>query len=201
MTTKKEKKPFDWDRVFGAIASGTFGAQLVSLLVLLAATIVFLLMLTGIWGIGIANFDIFIFFILLGFGCSFLVFIWALGFFLRFHRRVRRFLVGGGIGDVEADDPATRTILTLFAISVLFVLVAGIYGFYLLWKYFLADFGAMFLAYFGLTGVFFYEFGLFIVFMAISIIFVALLMQLLTAAINRYARRLVEGVSEPAESG
>ncbi|MFW9830952.1 MAG: hypothetical protein ACFFD8_04190 [Candidatus Thorarchaeota archaeon] len=200
MPADNEKKTFDWDRVFGAIASGTFGAQLVALLVLLAAAIVFLLMLTGIWGIGIANFDIFIFFILLGFGCSFLVFIWALGFFLRFHRRVRRFLVGGGVGDVEADDPSTKTILALFAISVLFVLVAGIYGFYLLWKYFLVDLGATFLAYFGLTGVFFYEFGLFIVFLAVGVIFIALLMQLLTAAINRYAGRLVEGVSETNES-
>ncbi len=145
MPTENEKKPFDWDRVFGAIASGTFGLQLISLLILLAASIVFLLMFLGIWGIAIANFDIFIFFVLLGFGFSFLVFIWLLGFFLRFHRRVRKFLVGGGVGDVEADDPASKTILTLFAIAVLFVLVAGIYGYYLLWKYLLAPWGTAFL--------------------------------------------------------
>lgn len=196
MTANKEKKrTFDWDRVFGSIASGTFGAQLVSLLVLLAATIVFLLMLSGLWGIAIANFDIFIFFVLLGFGFSFLLFIWLLGFFLRFHRRVRKFIIGGGVGGIEADDPASKTILALLAIAVLFVLVAGFYGYYLFWKYILSPWGIAFLASFGLTGVFFYELGLFIVFIALGIIIIAIIMQILTAAINRYAGRLVASIN------
>lgn len=195
VTHNSNKRSFDWDRVFGAIASGTFGAQLVSLLILLAAMIVFLLMFTGLWGLGIANLDIFILFVLLGVGFSFLVFIWLLGFFLRFHRRVQRFIVSGGVGDVEADDPATKTILTLFAVAVLLVLCAGIYGYYLFWKHFLVYWGAAFLATFGVTGIFFYEFGILLVFIAFGVIVVCFLVQLLTAAINRYAGRLVVGVT------
>ncbi|MHA2314289.1 MAG: hypothetical protein ACXACF_03270 [Candidatus Hermodarchaeia archaeon] len=64
-TTKEEKRSFDWDRVFGGIGSVTFGLQLLSFLILLGAGIIFLLMLSGIWGYLVANEDIFIFVLLL----------------------------------------------------------------------------------------------------------------------------------------
>ena len=120
MTGNQDK--FDWDRVFGGIASGTFAVQLISILILFGASLVFVLMLTGVWGIIVATQDLFILVVLLGSGFAFLLFIWLLGLFLRFHRRVRRFILGKGVGDVDANDPASKTILTLFAVAVLFVL-------------------------------------------------------------------------------
>jgi hypothetical protein len=194
----ERKGSFNWDRVFGGIASVTFALQLISLLILFVAGVVFLLMLSGIWGILIANEDIFIFVLLLGGGFAFLVFVWLIGVFLRFHRRVRRFLVGSGVGDIDADDPASKTILTLFGIAILFVLVAGIYGYYLLWKYILNLWGIAWLTSLGVTGIFFYEFGLFIVWIAIGVLIITFIMQILTAAINRYARRLIKSVDEAA---
>ncbi len=192
----ERKNSFNWDRVFGGIASVTFALQLISLLILFVAGVIFLLMLSGIWGILVANEDIFIFVLLLGGGFAFLVFVWLIGVFLRFHRRVRRFLVGGGVGDIDADDSASKTILTMFGIAILFVLVAGIYGYYLLWKYILNSWGIAWLTSLGVTGIFFYEFGLFIVWIAIGILIITFIMQILTAAINRYARGLVEAVDE-----
>ncbi len=196
----EEKRSIDWDRVFGGIATGTFGLQLLSFLVLLGAALVFILMLSGIWGILVTNEDFFIFILLLGGGFAFLLFVWLLGVFLRFHRRVRNFIVGGGVGHVDADDSATKTALTLFAISTLFVLVAGIYGYYLLWKYFLQPWGASWLTSMGLSGVLFYELGLLIVFIALGIIIITLVMQLLTLAINRYTVRLVASFDEMSET-
>ncbi|MFX1319162.1 MAG: hypothetical protein ACFE9D_01570 [Promethearchaeota archaeon] len=192
----QEKRVINWDRIFGGIASVTFALQLLSFIVLLGAGVVFLLMLTGIWGILVASDDIFIFVLLLGGGFVFLLFVWLLGVFLRFHRRVRKYIVGEGVGHIDADDSATKTVLTLFAISTLFVLVAGIYGYYLLWKYFLQPWGTAWLASMGLTGIFLYEFGILVVFIALGIIIITLVMQVLTLAINRYTGRLVASIDE-----
>jgi hypothetical protein len=197
--SNEEKRSINWDSVFGGIASVTFGLQLLSFLVLLGAGIVFLLMLSGIWGILVANEDIFIFILLLGGGFAFLLFVWLLGVFLRFHRGVRKFIVGPGVGHIDTDDSATKTVLTLFAISTIFVLVAGIYGYYLLWKYILQPWGASWLASTGLTGILFYEIGLLIVFIALGIIIITLVMQILTLAINRYTGRLVSSIDEVSE--
>ena len=197
MTANKDK--FDWDRVFGGIASFTFAVQLISILILFGAGIVFFLMLTGVWGVIVSIQDVFILVILLGSGFTFLLFIWLLGLFLRFHRRVRRFILGKGVGDVDADNPASKTILTLFAVAVLFVLVAGIYGYYLLWKYILQPWGNDFLISLGVSGILFYELGMLIVFAAIGAIFITFVMQILTAWINRYAGRLVAGVKNNTE--
>ncbi|MFX1565107.1 MAG: hypothetical protein ACFFCH_03870 [Promethearchaeota archaeon] len=197
--SNEEKRSINWDRVFGGIASVTFGLQLLACLVLLGAGIVFVLMFGGIWEILVANEDIFIFILLLGGGFAFLLFVWLLGVFLRFHRSVRRFIVGPGVGRIDADDSATKTVLTLFAISTLFVLVAGIYGYYLLLKYMLQPWGAAWLASMGLTGILFYEIGLLIVFIALGIIIITLIMQILTLAINRYTGRLVSSIDELSE--
>ena len=201
MTThNEEKRSIDWDRIFGGIASVTFGLQLLSFLILFGAGLVFILMLSGIWGILVANEDIFIFVLLLAGGFAFLLFVWLLGLFLRFHRRVRKFIVGAGVGQIDADDSATKTVLTLFAISTLFVLVAGIYGYYLLWKYLLQPWGAGWLSSMGLSGVFFYEIGLLIVFIALGVIIITLIMQALTLAINRYTGRLVASFDEMTDA-
>lgn len=200
MSTKtEEKRSINWDSVFGGIASVTFGLQLLSFLILLGAGIIFLLMLSGIWSILVANEDIFIFVLLLGGGFTFLLFVWLLGVFLRFHRRVRRGIIGRGVGHIDADDSATKTVLTLFAISTLFVLVAGIYGYYLLWKYFLQPWGASWLTSMGLAGILFYEIGLLIVFIAMGVIIITFIMQILTLAINRYTGRLVASFDELTE--
>ena len=201
MSTKpEEKRSINWDRIFGGIASVTFALQLISFLILLGAGIIFLLMLSGIWGILVANEDIFIFVLLLAGGFTFLLFVWLLGIFLRFHRGVRRAIIGRGVGHIDADDSATKTVLTMFAISTLFVLVAGIYGYYLLWKYFLQPWGASWLTSLGLSGILFYEIGLLIVFIALGAIIITLVTQFLTLAINRYTGRLVasfDDLSEP----
>ncbi len=193
---KSQKRQINWDRVFGGIGSVTFGAQLLSILILIAAGLVFLLMITGIWSVALANFDILIFFLLLAGGFSFLIFIWLLGFFLRFHRRIQRFIVGKGLGHIDAGEAASKTILTLFAVVVLFVLVAAMYGYYLIWKYVLDPWGVGFLTSWGLSGIFLYEFGLLIVWLAFGCIIITFVMQLLSAAINRYVDRLVGGIKE-----
>jgi hypothetical protein len=195
-SNKSQKRQINWDRVFGGIGSVTFGAQLLSILILIAAGLVFLLMITGIWNIALANFDILIFFLLIAGGFSFLIFIWLLGFFLRFHGRIQKFIIGKGLGHIDAGEAASKTILTLFAVVVLFVLVAAVYGYYLIWKYFLDPWSVGFLTSWGLAGILLYEYGLLIVWLAFGCIIITFVMQLLSAAINRYVDRLVSGIKE-----
>jgi len=191
---KVKKSKVNWDHVFGAIASATFGTQLVSLLVLLAETLVFLLIISGIWGLAINNPDILIFLLLLGGGVTFLVSIWLLGAFLRLNGRIHRVIIGRGVGDIEADSPATRSILALFAGAALFVLCAGVYGYYLLWKYFLNSWGQTLLTSFGLIAQPLYEWGMIIVYIALGAVIVCFLIQVLSVIINRAAGRLVASV-------
>jgi len=74
------------------------------------------------------------------------------------------------------------------------LIIAGIYGYYLLWKYILSPWGNDFLVSLGVNGILFYELGILIVFLAIGAIVITFIMQILTAWINRYAGRLVAGV-------
>lgn len=195
MSQSKVKKPgVNWDRVFGSIASATFGVQLVSLLVLLTEILVFLLILSGIWGIAINNLDILIFFLLLGGGAAFLVFIWLLGAVLRLNRRIRQAIIGRGLGKLEAGNPATKSILALFAVATLFVLCAGVYGYYLVWKYFLTSWGQAFLASFGLFGQPLYDWAMIIAYIAFGAVVVCLVVQVLSVIVNRAAGRLVASV-------
>jgi hypothetical protein len=184
----------NWDRVFGGIASATFGVQLVSLLVLLAETLVFLLIISGIWGLAINNLDILIFFLLLGGGATFLVFIWLLGAVLRLNGRIRQAIIGRGLGNLAADNSATKSILALFAVATLFVLCAGVYGYYLLWKYFLNSWGQAFLTTFGLFGQPLYEWGMIIAYIAFGALVVCIVVQVLSVMVNRAAGRLVGSV-------
>lgn len=193
---KTSKRTVNWDRIFGGIASATFALQLISLMILVAAGLVFMLMITGLFTVIMTNIDFLILLVLIVGGISFLIFIGLLGFFLNTHGRIRRFLVGRGVGHVDADSRATKTILGLFGVSIILVLSAGVYSFYLMWKYFLDPWGSNFLSSYGLVGNFIYEYGILIVFLAVGVIFVCIIMQLLTAVVNRATDRLVKSAGD-----
>lgn len=194
MNENKAKSKLDWDRVFGTLASASFGTQLVSMLVLLAEALVFLLTISGIWGVALSNVDILIFLVLLGGGVVFLVFIWFLGPILRLNTRIRRIIIGRGVGNIAADSAATRTILALFAGATLFVLCAGVYGYYVLWKYVLNGWGQALLGTFGLLGQPLYELGMLVAYFALGAIAVCFILQLLSVIVNSVADDLVAGV-------
>ncbi|MFX1562456.1 MAG: hypothetical protein ACFFDP_04030 [Promethearchaeota archaeon] len=194
--SKASKRTVNWDRIFGGIASATFALQLISIMILVAAGIVFVMMISGLFYFFMTNIDFLILLLLIVAGLSFLIFIVLLGFFLNTHIRIRGFLIGRGVGDVDADSSATKTILGMFAISIIFVLSAGVYSFYMIWKYFLDPWGVNFLTSYGLVGNFIYEWGILIVFLAVGVIYVCIIMQLLTAVVNRVTDRLVKSAKK-----
>ncbi len=191
-----EKDTFNMKRVFSSIASGTFALQLISLLVLLGEGVMFVLIITGIYDALSVYTDILILALLFGGGVTFLVFIAFLGFFLRSHKSVRNFIIGKEHEQIETSTPATKTILLLFGGAVCFGLCGGIYAYYLFWKYWLSPMGTAFLLNYSLTGELLFEWGIIAAYVALGAIITCLILQILSAAINRYTSRLVKSIAE-----
>ncbi len=183
-------------RVFSGIASGTFAIQLVSLLILLGEGVMYVLIITGLYDLLLPNVDLLILALLFGGGLTFLIFIAFLGFFLRSHKSVRNFIIGKEHEQIETSTPATKTILLLFGGAVCFGLCAGIYAYYLFWKYWLNPMGQAFLTTYGLTGELVFEWGIIAAYGALGAIITCLILQLLSAAINRYTSRLVKSIAD-----
>lgn len=183
-------------RVFSGIASGTFAIQLVSLLILLGEGVMYVLIITGLYDLLLPNVDLLILALLFGGGLTFLIFIAFLGFFLRSHKSVRNFIIGKEHEQIETSTPATKTILLLFGGAVCFGLCAGIYAYYLFWKYWLNPMGQAFLTTYSLTGELVFEWGIIAAYGALGAIITCLILQLLSAAINRYTSRLVKSIAD-----
>jgi len=194
--TLPEKDSFNMKSIFSGIASGTFAIQLVSLLVLLGEGLMYVLILTGIYDLLLPNIDLLILALLFGGGITFLVFIAFLGFFLRSHKSVRGFIIGKEHEQIQTSTPATKTILLLFGGAVCFGLCAGIYAYYLFWKYWLNPMGNAFLVTYFLTGELLFEWGLIAAYLALGAINTCLILQILSAAINRYTSKLVQTLAE-----
>ncbi len=183
-------------RIFSGIASGTFAIQLISLLVLLGESILYIMIITGLYDLLFLNTDLLILALLFGGGLMFLIFIAFLGFFLRLHKSVRNFIIGKDHEQIETSTPATKTILLLFGGAVAFGLCAGIYAYYLFWKYWLNPMGTAFLATYSLTGDLLFEWGILAAYFALGAIITCFILQILSAAINRYTSRLVKSIAE-----
>jgi len=171
------------DRLFAGAATATFVIELLGVLVLIGAVVGYVLVISGVWDIIKTNTDIVIFLLLVGGAIAFAVFIAFFGFFSRFHGRVKGFVVGKGIGRIATGSTEGRTILSLFAFSVVFFFAAGCYGVYLLWKYILIPV--------------FYASSIYlrVIFVVLAVILVCLMVQAAAAGVGRYAARVTKRLS------
>lgn len=168
------------DRLFAGAATATFVIELLGTLVLIGAVAGYLLVISHVWDIIQTYTDIVVFLLLVGGAIAFAVFIAFFGFFSRFHGRVKGFVVGKGIGRIATGSGEGRTILTLFAFSVVFFFAAGCYSVYLLWKWIL-------IPVFSTSSIY-----LRVIFVALAIILVCLMVQAAAAGVGRYAARVTK---------
>lgn len=173
------------DRLFAGATTGTFIIQLLTLLVLIAAFIGYLLVITGIWDLISGNTDIVIFLMLIGGAIAFAIFIAFFGFFIRFHSRVKGFVLGEGIGKVTTGSRDGQIILTLFSFSVVFFALAGLYAIYLLWKYFLPYL-------YSITSSIYPN----IIVLCLAVLVVTALIQLASRMVSGYAQDIVARITE-----
>ena len=180
-----QKKGVNLDRLFSGATTGTFIIQLLTTLILIGALVGYLLVLTGIWDLIKYNQDIIVFLILIGGAIAFAVFMLFFGFFIRFHSRVKRFVLDKGIGRVTAGSRDGQIILMLFAFSVVFFALAGIYAIYLLWKYFLPWL-------YSITNSIYPN----IIVLCIAVLAVTGLIQLASRMVSHYAHTIIERITE-----
>ncbi len=179
------KRGWNLDRLFSGATTGTFIIQLLSTLFLIGALVGYLLVLTGIWDL-IRNYqDIVVFLILIGGAIAFAVFMFFFGFFIRFHGRVKRFVLGDGIGRVAAGSRDGQIILMLFAFSVVFFALAGIYAIYLMWKYILP-------LLYSITNSIYPN----IIILCLTVLVVTGLIQLASRMVSLYAQNTIERITE-----
>ena len=95
--------------------------------------------------------DVAIFLLLVGAMITLFIFLGAISFFVRFNRRIGRIVIAEGVGEVDLKGPGVKTVVIIYGLAVGFILILGIYGYYLLWTYFLAAQAAASVSYTHLT--------------------------------------------------
>ena len=186
--SSEEKRHINLDRLFAGATTATFIIQLFAILVLIGACVGYLFVLSGIWEfIKTSPFgqDIPVFLLLIGGAIAFAILMAFFGFFIRSHLRVKRFVLGEGIGRVTSGSRDGQVILSLFAVAIVFFTLAGVYAIYLLWKYLLLDLWII-------TDSIYPS----LIILAVAILVITFLNQLASRMVSRYATRTIKRITE-----
>ena len=116
-----------------------------------------------------------------------IIFLAAMSVFIRFSRRIGDAVVGPGVEEVRMNTPRVKLVVSAFAILVVLMAVTGIYIWYLVDLYYLAPWAA--------TSILLRLFGI-----GLGAFFIALLIQMIIAAVGRYATRVIIEVLDADDS-
>jgi uncharacterized MnhB-related membrane protein len=163
--------------MFRGTATITLVAQIVSAIMLLGSTTAYILRDY----VSLIQPDVAIFLLLVGAMLTLFIFLAAISFFVRFNRRIGRVVISEGVGEVDLNRPGAKTVVIIYGLAVGFILILGIYGYYLLWIYFLAAQAATSLSFFGMS-------------LSIGIFFIALLVQIVIIVIGRTVTTMIRKV-------
>ncbi|MHA2315543.1 MAG: hypothetical protein ACXACF_09760 [Candidatus Hermodarchaeia archaeon] len=94
-------------------------------------------------------------------------------------------MLGEGIGKVTTGSRDGQVILSLFAFSVVFFALAGLYAIYLLWKYFLPYL-------YSITSSIYPN----VIVLCFAVLVVTLMIQLASRMVSGYAQGIVERITE-----
>ena len=179
MTAKDAGESMDVGSLFRGTATVTFVAEIVSAIMLLGSTVAYILR-DQPWIQAIEP-DVAIFLLLLAGMITLFFFLGAIGFFVRFNRRITSAVISHDIGSVDLSKPRVRSVVMIYGIGVGLILIMGVYGYYLIYKYFFAAQAATSLSFFGMT-------------LSLGIFIVALLVQIVVAALGRTAAGMIRTV-------
>ena len=159
----------------------TFILEIVSIILMIGSIVAWILNMSGV--IGSLSLELQIFLLLLGAGVTFIIFMFFIGIFIRFHDRIQSYVVGAGEIKLDVDRKETRIILSLYGASITFFFIALVYGYFLTWKYYLASIigGSLSLTVF---------------FMALGLLLISFVLQLVIMSIAKYANHVVRLILE-----
>jgi hypothetical protein len=176
---KTEAEELDIGSLFRGTATITFVAEILSIIMLLGSSAAFIISRSGL--IGVIELDVAIFLLLVGAMITLFFFLGAIGFFIRFNKRLGRVVIGEGIGSVDLSRPRVKTVVTIYGLAVGLILIMGMYGYWLVYKYFFASLAETSLSFFGIS-------------LSLGIFILALLIQIVIAALGRTATTIIHAV-------
>jgi hypothetical protein len=174
---EKSEELLDVGSLFRGTATITLVAEIVSAIMLLGSATAYVL--RGV--VSIIEPDVALFLVLVGAMLTLFIFLGAISFFVRFNRRIGRVVIAEGVGEVDLNRPEVKTVVIIYGLAVGFILILGVYGYYLLWSYVLAAEAAVSLSFFGMS-------------LSVGIFLMALLVQIVITVIGRTATTIIRKV-------
>jgi hypothetical protein len=172
-------EPVDIGSLFRGTGTFTFIIEIVSAIMMFGSAVAYFISRSGI--IEQLEIDLAILLLMMGSMITLFIFLAAIGFFIRFSRRINRAIVGPGIEKVDLNQPRVKTVVVIYGLAVGLILIMGMYAFWLLWKYVLATPASTSLSVFGFS-------------LGLGAFVVAFLIQIVVFALGRTATRIVEAV-------
>lgn len=177
--TTDESEVLDIGSLFRGTATITLVAEIVASIMLLGSGTAFIVSRSGL--IEALEFDVAVFLLLIASMITLLLFLGAIGFFVRFNRKIGRVVIGEGIGAVDLKRPGVKTVVIIYGLAVGLILIMGIYGYYLVYKYFFAGLAATSLSFFGIS-------------LSLGILIMSFLIQVVITTIGRTATTIIRKV-------
>ncbi len=179
MSKEEAGDSIDVGSLFRGTATITFVAEIVSAIMLFGSSVAFILR-DQPW-IQDVQPDVAIFLLLLAGMITLFFFLGAIGFFVRFNRRVTGAVISHDIGNVDLSKPRVRSVVVIYGLGVGLILIMGVYGYYLIYRYYFAALAATSISFFGMT-------------LSLGIFIVAFLVQIVVAALGRTAASMIRTV-------
>jgi hypothetical protein len=177
--TSEEIEMLDVGSLFRGTATLTLVGEIVSAIMLLGSGAAFIISRSGL--IEVIELDVAVFLLLGGAMITLFLFLGAIGFFVRFNRRIGKAVIGEGIGEVDLNRPGVKTVVIIYGLAVGLILIMGVYGYYLVYKYFFAAMALVSLSFFGIA-------------ISLGIFLMSFLIQMVIAIIGRTATTIIRKV-------
>ncbi|MGY5860398.1 MAG: hypothetical protein RTU63_13590 [Candidatus Thorarchaeota archaeon] len=182
----EESEMLDIGSLFRGTATLTLVGEIVSAIMLLGSGTAFVVSRSGL--IEVLELDVAVFLLLGGAMITLFLFLGAIGFFVRFNRRIGRVVIGEGIGEVDLNRPGVKTVVIIYGLAVGLILIMGVYGYWLVYKYLFAAMALTSLSFFGIA-------------VSLGIFVMSFLIQSVIAIIGRTATTIIRKVlaEDPVE--
>lgn len=177
--TTKDSEMLDVGSLFRGTATLTLVGEIVSAIMLLGSGAAYVISRSGL--IEVIEFDVAVFLLLGGAMLTLFLFLGAIGFFVRFNRKIGRIVIGDGIGEVDLNQPSVKTVVIIYGLAVGLILIMGIYGYWLVYKYFFAALATTSLSFFGIS-------------LSLGIFIMSFLIQVVITTIGRTATTIIRKV-------
>jgi hypothetical protein len=177
--TTEESELLDVGSLFRGSATLTLVGEIVSAIMLLGSSAAYVISRSGL--IEAIELDVAVFLLLAGAMLTLFLFLGAIGFFVRFNRRIGKAVIGEGIGEVDLNRPGVKTVVIIYGLAVGLILIMGVYGYWLVYKYFFAAQALVSLSFFGIA-------------VSLGIFIMSFLIQAVIAIIGRTATTIIRKV-------